>query len=360
MPISRLGAGLLNYMEHNLEYHPLANIFPMLPSVELKSLSEDIRANGQQSPIILYEDKILDGRNRYEACRLIGVAPEFEEYRGDNPTAKVVSLNLMRRHMNESQRAMVAARLANMRQGARTDLPTANLHEVSVNQAAELLNVSPRQVAAAKAILRDSTPEKVAEIDQGKSTVHKETRELARGAAVKKVAESPREKFRVIYSDPPWSYGDSRNGLKGTTGAEAHYPTMSNAELCAIPVAEWCEDNAVLFLWVTSPLLDECFSLIESWGFTYKTSFVWDKVKHNMGHYNSVRHEFLLICTRGSCTPDNVKLFDSVQTIERSQKHSEKPKEFREIIETLYPHGKRLEMFARVAANGWERWGNEV
>jgi len=84
---------------------------------------------------------------------------------------------------------------------------------------------------------------------------------------------------------------------------------------------------------------------------------VWDKIKHNMGHYNSVRHEFLLICTRGSCTPDVVKLYDSVQAIERTE-HSKKPEEFRAIIDTLYTHGNKIELFARQPADGWEVWGN--
>jgi N6-adenosine-specific RNA methylase IME4 len=78
-----------------------------------------------------------------------------------------------------------------------------------------------------------------------------------------------------------------------------------------------------------------------------------------MGHYNSVRHEILLICTKGSCTPQNVKLFDSVQSIERTE-HSVKPEAFREIIDTLYPHGKRIELFARRSLPGeWKGWGNE-
>jgi N6-adenosine-specific RNA methylase IME4 len=119
------------------------------------------------------------------------------------------------------------------------------------------------------------------------------------------------------------------------------------------------ESDAVMFMWVTSPLLEECFPVIRAWGFKYKTSFVWDKVKHNFGHYNSVRHEMLLVCTRGSCTPDNSKLYDSVQTIERSDTHSEKPAEFRDIIDDLYPTGKRLELFARQSVNGWSGWGNE-
>jgi N6-adenosine-specific RNA methylase IME4 len=84
-------------------------------------------------------------------------------------------------------------------------------------------------------------------------------------------------------------------------------------------------------------------SLCHSWGFAYKASFVRDKVKHNYRHYNSVRHEVLLVATRGSCVPQVTKLFDSVQAIERSSKHSEKPEKFRQIIETLYPHGAKLD-----------------
>jgi N6-adenosine-specific RNA methylase IME4 len=164
-------------------------------------------------------------------------------------------------------------------------------------------------------------------------------------------------KYRIVYADPPWKYNDS--GLDDYGHAERHYPPMTITELCALPVCELTEDNAVLFLWVTSPLLEECFKVIMAWGFKYKSSFVWDKIKHNFGHYNSVRHEFLLVCTKGSCTPDVQKLYDSVQGIERSETHSEKPREFREIIDTIYPNGSRIELFARDKADRWEVWGNE-
>ena len=128
----------------------------------------------------------------------------------------------------------------------------------------------------------------------------------------------------------------------------------------AIPAQEWAEDDAVLFLWATSPMLENAFQVIRAWGFKYKTSFVWDKVKHNFGHYNSVRHELLLVCTRGSCTPDTPKLFDSVQTVERTDRHSEKPEEFRRIIETLYTSGSKLELFARAEHAGWTVHGNQL
>ena len=167
----------------------------------------------------------------------------------------------------------------------------------------------------------------------------------------------PSGKYRIIYADPPWKYSDTKQ-YRPEGSAENHYPVMSIDELCAMQLPE-IEDNAVLFIWVTSPLLEECFHVIKAWGFKYKTSFIWDKVKHNMGHYNSVRHELLLIATKGSCLPDEQKLFDSVITEERTE-HSVKPEIFYEIIETLYKYGKRIELFARKKRDGWESYGNQL
>jgi N6-adenosine-specific RNA methylase IME4 len=163
--------------------------------------------------------------------------------------------------------------------------------------------------------------------------------------------------FRVVYADPPWEYGGSMNETYGT--ADKHYPTMSLEDICNIPIQDHLEDNSVLFLWTTSPVLEESFQVINSWGFKYKSSFIWDKQKHVMGHYNSVRHEILLVSTRGSCTPENVKLFDSVVSEPRTD-HSKKPEIFREIIDTIYPSGSRIELFARATSPGWESWGNQV
>jgi N6-adenosine-specific RNA methylase IME4 len=187
------------------------------------------------------------------------------------------------------------------------------------------------------------------------STIKEHRRQKIKEEAIK--VDSPQGKYRIIYADPPWNYGDKRDGR--TTGAEDHYLSMTINELCDLPIKEITENNAVLFLWVTSPLLEECFEVIEAWGFKYKTSFVWDKIKHNMGHYNSVRHEFLLVCTKGSCLPDNKKLFDSVLSIEKTE-HSNKPEEFRNIIDTLYIYGNRIELFARQKVDGWDSWGNDA
>lgn len=170
-------------------------------------------------------------------------------------------------------------------------------------------------------------------------------------------AEMPPGKYRIIYSDPPWQYGNSMPSY--FTEQADHYPLMSIDEICEMPVKEITQDNAVLFLWVTSPILEESFKVVNAWGFKYKTSFIWDKIRHNMGHYNSVRHEILLLCTKGSCPLDNVKLFDSVVSIERTE-HSKKPQFFREIIDTIYPNGNRIELFARNKNENWEVYGNQL
>lgn len=171
----------------------------------------------------------------------------------------------------------------------------------------------------------------------------------------------PSTQYRILYADPPWKYSDLRERLPEYGPARGHYPVMSVEELCALPILGLALHDSVLFLWTTSPLLEEAFSVIHAWGFEYKASFVWDKVKHNYGHYNSVRHEFLLLCTRGSCLPDSKELHDSVISIPRTSEHSQKPEEFRTLIDELYPTGRRIELFARGAVRGeWQFWGAEA
>ena len=129
------------------EFHPLADLFPMLEGDELQALADDIKEHGQRVPIVLHERKILDGRNRYRACQMAEIEPELVDYDGTDALSFVVSLNWKRRHLSIGQRAMVAASIANMRQGERTDVePSATLRKVSQTDAADLVNVSPRSV----------------------------------------------------------------------------------------------------------------------------------------------------------------------------------------------------------------------
>jgi hypothetical protein len=156
----------------DLQFHPVADIFPLLDGDDFAALVEDIRQHGVREPITTFEGKILDGRIRYRACLAAGVDLISEPLpSGVDPLGFVISKNLHRRHLNESQRAMAAAKLANMRQGERTDLkPSANLQKVKVAQAdaAALLNVSVRTVASAAKVRNLATPELIKAVEQGK------------------------------------------------------------------------------------------------------------------------------------------------------------------------------------------------
>lgn len=227
----------------------------------------------------------------------------------------------------------------------------------------ETLAAHPEIVEQAKAEARenDDIVSRSLVLNMVKAKVKKDEREAAKAEQINRPRSaryvdiySTDKKYRVIYADPPWSYNDKQDTAQ-LGGAVKHYPTMPLEDICAIPIP--AAKEAVLFLWTTSPMLEDAFKVINAWGFRYKSSFIWDKVAHAMGHYNSVRHEFLLIATRGSCTPDEPRLLDSVVSIERTE-HSRKPKEFRDMIDMLYPIGERLELFAREAAEGWDAWGN--
>ncbi len=154
-------------MNHPLEFHSLANLFPLVDGDEFDALVQDISANGLQEPVVLFEGQILDGRNRYRACETAGVSCQYRIYDGTDPAACVVSLNLYRRHLSESQRAMVAAKLANMSVGDNQHAP---IGATSQEQAAELLNVGRRSVQRATEV-REGVPELQAAVEQGRVSV---------------------------------------------------------------------------------------------------------------------------------------------------------------------------------------------
>lgn len=247
--------------------------------------------------------------------------------------------------------------------GTRTDLTSYQGDMRLKSDVYEETGISPMDAHRWQTIAKMPEQEFEAEIASRKAngkelttaSVYREARTIAQADQVKTI-EPPTGKYQIIYADPPWQY---QFGFDIHGAAQRHYNTMSIDDLCALPIKDLADDNAVLFLWVTSPKLADCFAVIQAWGFEYKTSFVWDKVKHVMGHYNSVRHELLLICVRGSYPKQSNTLIDSVVTVERTDEHSEKPERFREIIDDMYPDGKRIELFARKKIDGWDAWGSE-
>jgi N6-adenosine-specific RNA methylase IME4 len=185
--------------------------------------------------------------------------------------------------------------------------------------------------------------------------------------------EFPNKKYKIIYCDPAWLYDD--RALAGNRGAGCKYTVMSSEDLEKLPVESICEDDCIMFMWVTMPkLLDgTCMKVMRAWGFIPKTcAFNWVKYHKNlasfmgMGRWTRANSELCILGTRGH--PERmsagVKQMIEEYTGETLQsipeRHSKKPDMAREKIVELCGDISRIELFAREKKNGWDSWGNEI
>jgi len=259
-----------------MEFHEIANAFPLIDGSEFDELCRDIAANGLLEPIWTYQGKILDGRNRYRACQAVGVNPQYREYTGDNPLNFVISLNLKRRHLNESQRAVIAAKLANMTKRDAINKrwnTTANLQlyengKIEVSTAAELLNVSPRLVAAVKAVEREA-PELVEKIERGEMTAHeaeKKIKQRQREQARAEMAEAgaqvpPSERWHIWHGDiRTWNAPRQYNFIITDPPYPKEY--MPLWATLAERANEWLIDGGLLIAMSGQSYLDEIMEMM--------------------------------------------------------------------------------------------------
>jgi N6-adenosine-specific RNA methylase IME4 len=398
-----------------IPFHPLADIFPLIEGEDFQHLVTDIRDHGLREPIVLLEGLILDGRNRYRACVAAGLIPEaltapnvgqlkyfHSLLRAGHPMppqgellAYVISKNLQRRHLDASQRAMVAANLATMRQGERTDIePSAKLQKVAQDAAAQRLNVSPRSVADAVKVKHEGSPELREAVEQGHIAVsaaakatalpqsdQQEIAEKARAgdgnaarAHIKEKARADREtelgrtqtalpdkKYGVILADPEWRFEPYSRETGMDRAADHHYPTSNTDAICARPVGGIAASDCVLFLWATVPMLEDALRVLNAWGFSYRSQFVWVKDRIGTGYWNRNQHEILLIGVRGNPPAPSPGTRER-SVIEASVgEHSAKPEIVLEYIEGWYPSLPKIELNRRGPARlGWDAWGNEA
>jgi N6-adenosine-specific RNA methylase IME4 len=424
--MARKARGL--YLMERLRAHRFAELFPMMVGDDFRALAEDIRENGICDRIAIFEGEILDGRNRYaalvyltESGEVLGegwghrqhepltvdeLDPGCDWFRRFNPNIDgdpltwVMSKNLQRRHLDESQRAMVAAKLSNLEVGRPIFEPapphTPPIDGISAQVAARMMNVGTRSVERAKAVMRDGSEELQREVEQGRVAVSvaeslsemskdDQAQIIARGeaeilAAAKtirsrkrtarfaevnekllKISEGSKplptgQKYPIIYADPATKYV---SGF-GDRSIENHYPTMTTEELCALPVGDLATDDAVLFVWTTIPQLRNTMTMIEAWGFKYVSAWCWDKVDHGTGHWAFNQHEELLIATRGNFPAPIPGTQPTSLYHEKKTDHSVKPSYFAERIEAIWPTLPKIELFTRSGRAGWSVWGNQA
>lgn len=431
-----------------LEFHPIANLFPLIDGVEFDLLVADIREKELLERIVIHDGKILDGRNRYRAIQAAGytiqedtlpvaVSPDGDvkdwfvrfaepDFSADvvarGPLDWVISKNFRRRNLNASQSAMVAASVATMRQGERTDLqPSANLPKVSQSDAAKLLNVSERLVRDAKVVKDRAIPEIVRAVEQGKlpvseaahaaklpaeiqrqcaesadankanvvRTIIKQARRTEREAELgAKQQALPQKRYGVVLADPEWQFEVWNRDTGLDRSPDNHYPTSSEEEIAARDVASIAADDCVCLIWTTD--LARGIRTLERWGFRFVSYFAWvkDIVQQGVvrdehgrerrifveigpagtGFWNRDRDEICLIGTRGNIPcPAPGTQGESVIFAARPRqddadrgRHSAKPDDIYEWAEKHYPNLPKIELNARRARPGWDCWGNEA
>ncbi|HLL74843.1 MAG TPA: MT-A70 family methyltransferase [Pyrinomonadaceae bacterium] len=190
------------------------------------------------------------------------------------------------------------------------------------------------------------------------------------------------KRYSVIYADPPWSY----NVAAPPSGKCAYrggcpYPTMSAAEIKALPVRELAAPDCTLFMWATLPLLPVAFDVIAAWGFEYVTcAFVWIKQNRGaaarqgrrlprgaeqafdifggLGRWTRGNAEIVLLGRRGR--PQRISKSVKQIVVSPVSRHSEKPEEVRSRIVQLMGDVPRVELFARQRVEGWDQFGNDL
>jgi len=385
-------------MKEHFGFHDLANLFPMMEGAAFDALRDDIKANGLIDPIWIFEDKLLDGRNRVKACEAAGIdihpamIKQFDVATMGDPVQWVISKNLKRRHLDESQRGMVMARLAKLPKGVRSDSAIALSGTMTMADAAGLLNVSIDSGKRARVVLEKGTAELVAAVDQGHLAVsvaakaaslpvadqreiaakatagdanaaRTVTKQKARSAKEAKLGLTqmalPTKKYGVIVADPEWNFEVwSEKGMD--RAAANHYPTSDVGDIKAREVESIAANDCVLFLWATAPMLPQALAVMDAWGFQYKSNFAWGKNKAGTGYWNRNTHEHLLIGTRGNVPAPAMGTQYHSLIMQPVREHSQKPEVFLEIIENYFPSLPKIELNRRGAARpGWDAWGNE-
>lgn len=406
-----------------LPFHPLANLFPLIEGAEFAELVADVRANGIRLKIMLHEGQILDGRNRYRAAIAAGlISPDdpverrsntdlrhfvhFIGTRDGDPLGYVISCNLPRRHLDERQRAMIAAELGRMGWGG--DRSKTPIDALPLDRRAEMLHVSPKSVERAQAIvdhgapelkdavrrpggpsisaaaelaklplseqamiLRGADPRAIGAIVKERRDEKTAEKKLARGekvvalgdriAAANARLSAMEKRFGVILADPPWKFQAWSEETGLDRAPDNHYPPMTTGEIMALPVP--AHRDCVLFLWVHGGMLAAALTVMAAWGFEQVSEFVWDKSEGaapGLGRWNRRSHELVLVGRKGDVPcPALGTQADSIIR-ERKGAHSVKPVRLYEIIENDFGPLPKLEMFARSCRPGWETWGAEA
>ena len=374
--------------------HPAAGIFPLMSGSEFQELCDSIRENGQREPIKRLSDgRIVDGRNRHQACQLIGIEPLFETVGIDDQAVMefVIDENLHRRHLDATQRAVVGVKILNyerelaaqrklegQRSGGRGRKKTIGGNSPQVNgkataQTAKKVGVDEKYVREAARIAKDD-PDALAAMASGARTLQQVKRAMVeKRRQEKRDADQARIQehveplgrlegvFSTIVIDPPWDYSDEGDAGDIYGRGLPTYQTLRIEQLLAlttngdVPIPTLAADDSHLYLWVTNRSKPKAYQLLDEWGFRHVTCLTWCKPSFGMGNYFRGSTEHLLFGVRGSLPLKRKDVGTWFSA--KGGEHNAKPDEAYRLVESCSP-GPYLEIFARGKREGWSCWGS--
>lgn len=178
------------------------------------------------------------------------------------------------------------------------------------------------------------------------------------------------KKYRTIYADPPWQFANRTGKVAPENKKNGRYSTMTLDEIKELPVEEVADEYCHLYLWIPTAMIQDGLDVMKAWGFEYKTTFFWEKVRKDgepdgrgVGFYfrNVIEPCLFGVKSKKGKTYRTLSPGRSQVNVLRTQKreHSRKPDEMVDIIEAC-SEAPRLEMFARGTRKGWDMWGNQA
>jgi len=356
----------------------LQNLIPPLADDELKQLETNLLNEGwrKNERIITWNNTIVDGHNRYSICQKhnIKYITEEKKFKDKNEVILwMIDNQLGRRNIPDYARVELNLRKEDIykgRQGKPVNIDgfKGETREIIAKQS----KVATGTVSKVKFIRDNADEETKKKLRSGNKelSINKVYTDLKKKKDREKIIEEFKNapqlekkdrKYKIILADPPWHFWGG--GWKNQT---QHYKTMSMDEIKNLPVEKLADDDCILFLWVTFPILKDAFDIIESWGFKYSTcGFNWVKRSKGgnswhfgLGYWTRANSELCLIAIRGKPKRQSASVSQIIDT--PIQEHSKKPNCVRDKIVELMGDLPKIELFARNKTEGWDVWGNEV
>lgn len=357
-----------------LKPHPLASLIPDMRTSEWQNFYTDIALRGIKEPLeVLADGTVVDGKHRRKAAIELGmkVVPIVDApLSGDSPEAYMLKAAVLRRHLTDDQRAVMAAlwKEENKKESeikARDEkgriLPSAqrgadgkDKEHPTRAEATEFFVVSRQKIDRASYVQKRN-PELTTKVHRGDIALSNAYRQVKGSEERQRIASTkpPQGTYQVIVVDPPWPFTSRQSDPTHEIASPYGIKSIDEIKAFDIPAA----DDSILWLWVPNTFLHDAFHVLEAWGFKYRTTLTWAKNFVGLGDWLGGQTEHCLLATKG-----NYRVFrknESTFLEAPRAKHSQKPDKFYELVGGLCP-GEKIDMFARKKHEGWSYWGVEV